>query len=70
MLDAAAIAKRFVCGRMSQLAADGGVIRGGSVVVHGLAAPDSLRLQRVGLGPHRALGCGLFVPHKAIAGLD
>ena len=36
-------------------------------MLHGLSAADSLTVQRAGIGPHRALGCGLFVPHKSAA---
>lgn len=38
-----------------------------SLMLHQLAAQDSLRLQQHGLGPQRLLGCGLFVPHKSTA---
>lgn len=31
-----------------------------------LSPEDSVRLQEAGLGPHRKLGCGLFVPQKGI----
>ncbi|NCA73146.1 MAG: type I-MYXAN CRISPR-associated protein Cas6/Cmx6, partial [Sphingobacteriia bacterium] len=31
-----------------------------------LTREESIRLQREGLGPHRGLGCGLFIPHKGI----
>jgi len=31
-----------------------------------LGPEDSVRLQEQGLGPHRKLGCGLFVPQKGI----
>lgn len=31
-----------------------------------LTPEDSVRLQEEGLGPHRKLGCGLFVPQKGI----
>jgi CRISPR-associated protein Cas6 len=70
MLGAIGIPLRFICGRMSRLGAGDDELAGGSVVVHALAETDSLRLQSAGLGPHRALGCGLFVPHKAIGALD
>jgi hypothetical protein len=26
-----------------------------------------VKVQQLGLGPHRKLGCGLFIPHKGIA---
>ena len=38
-----------------------------SMMLHGLGPEQSLRLQQRGLGPHRLLGCGLFVPHKSAA---
>lgn len=40
---------------------------GYSLMLHGLSAEHSLRAQERGLGLHRKLGCGLFVPHKSIA---
>jgi len=38
-----------------------------SLMLHALPEEQSLRLQRCGLGPHRLLGCGIFVPHKSAA---
>jgi hypothetical protein len=70
MLEAVAMPVRFICGRLARIGVAGRDVCGASVVVHGLRASDSLRLQRTGLGPHRALGCGVFVPHKTIVGLD
>jgi CRISPR-associated protein Cas6 len=37
-------------------------IVGFSLAAHGLSDDDSLRLQRVGIGGRRAMGCGLFNP--------
>jgi hypothetical protein len=34
-------------------------------MLDGLNAAHSLRVLEAGLGPHRRLGCGLFVPHKS-----
>jgi CRISPR/Cas system CSM-associated protein Csm4 (group 5 of RAMP superfamily) len=31
-----------------------------------LKPEESLRLQQQGLGPHRLMGCGIFIPHKGI----
>jgi hypothetical protein len=67
MLEAIGVPARFICGRTSRLRTGERDIEGGSVVVHGLSPADGVRLQHHGLGPHRALGCGLFVPHKPIA---
>lgn len=35
---------------------------GYSLAAHGLSDDDSLRLQNVGIGEHRAMGCGIFNP--------
>lgn len=70
LLDQIAIPRRFICGRLSKLRCGEDELAGASVVLHGLRPVDSLRVQQIGLGPHRALGCGLFVPYKAIAGLE
>jgi hypothetical protein len=43
------------------------VIAGFSLMLHGLSVADSLRVQRAGIGPHRLLGCGIFVPHRSAA---
>jgi CRISPR-associated protein Cas6 len=70
MLDRVSMPRRFICGRLTKLRCGDDELAGASVVLHGLRPADSLRLQQIGLGPHRALGCGLFVPYKAIAGLE
>jgi CRISPR-associated protein Cas6 len=56
-----------IVGRRGELQSDGQRIVGFSLMLHGLTAIESLRVQQRGLGLHRKLGCGLFVPHKAIA---
>lgn len=38
------------------------VIRGFALTLHGLSEDGSLELQERGLGSHRHLGCGFFVP--------
>jgi CRISPR-associated protein Cas6 len=43
-----------------------GPIRTRSLMLANLEIEESLILQRKGLGPHRHLGCGLFIPHKHI----
>lgn len=37
-----------------------------SLMIADLDKATSIALQEVGLGPHRHLGCGIFVPHKGI----
>lgn len=57
----------MIVGRRAELHTDGERLTGFSLMLHGMSAAESLRLQEHGLGRHRKLGCGLFVPHKAIA---
>lgn len=56
-----------VCGKRQSMAVAGGVQPTFSMMLHQLSPQQSLRLQQVGLGPQRLLGCGLFVPHKSAA---
>jgi len=56
-----------VCGKRSQMVVAGQVLETFSLMLHALTPDQSLRLQQSGLGPHRLLGCGVFVPHKSAA---
>lgn len=38
-----------------------------SLMLADLKPEDSIKLQQQGLGEHRHLGCGLFIPHKGIS---
>ncbi|MDO9073010.1 MAG: type I-MYXAN CRISPR-associated protein Cas6/Cmx6 [Rubrivivax sp.] len=62
-LHALDVACRVICGRHQ--VTEGGTLRGFSLMLDGLNAAHSLRVLETGLGPHRRLGCGLFVPHKS-----
>jgi CRISPR-associated protein Cas6 len=76
-LRALAIRGRVICGRRQQregpwsLAGSGQALptrlAGHSLMVDQLGAADAQRLLEHGLGLHRRLGCGLFVPHKSAA---
>lgn len=56
-----------VCGRAGVVHGPEGPLHGYSLLLHGLRAAASLRVQQTGLGAHRLLGCGMFVPHKSAA---
>lgn len=56
-----------IVGRRGELRIAGQVLTGFSLMLHGLSPEASLRVQAHGIGLHRKLGCGLFVPHKSIA---
>ena len=65
-LERLGITKPFVCGRRVHVRMPDGPVAAFSVAVHGLGDAASLSLQATGLGRARAIGCGLFVPHKVI----
>lgn len=62
------ISAKLICGKRRTLNGEGQTIHGFSLVIHDLKPEASLRLQYAGLGEARHLGCGIFVPHKTIAG--
>jgi len=45
-------------------------LTGFGLVLHDLKPQASMQIQRSGLGGARHFGCGIFVPFKAISGLD
>lgn len=61
------VACEFICGKRRALRAGQTELRGYSLMLHNLKLEQSTFLQQVGLGEHRKLGCGIFVPHKSIA---
>ena len=58
--------RKALCGKSLTIATPDGGLECRSLLLADLAPEESLRLQRHGLGPHRTLGCGLFIPHKGI----
>jgi CRISPR-associated protein Cas6 len=57
---------QLITGKARELRTADGPVRGFSLMLHGLGPTASLAVQEAGLGAHRALGCGLFVPHKSV----
>ena len=57
----------LIVGRRGQLPLGNQHVTGYSLMLHGLSAAESLTAQTHGVGLHRKLGCGLFVPHKSVA---
>jgi CRISPR-associated protein Cas6 len=68
-LDQMGVPCRPICGRRQVLDLDGAPLTGFSLMLDGLSAAGSLRVLEAGLGGHRRLGCGLFVPHRSAAAL-
>jgi len=66
LLDEMGIDTRFICGRRQTITTDAGPVAGYSLMLHGLPIEHAIRVQQVGLGSNRLLGCGIFIPHKSI----
>lgn len=58
--------KKVLCGKEHAFKTDQGSLRVRSFFVADLPRADAVRLQEVGMGPHRRLGCGIFIPHKTL----
>jgi CRISPR-associated protein Cas6 len=61
------VRSQVICGKRQQRDWPAGALTTFSLMLHGLTQVDSLLLQERGLGRHRLLGCGIFVPHKSAA---
>jgi len=59
--------RKLLCGQAHRVRSPAGELHTRSLMIADLAPHDSIVLQEHGLGEGRALGCGLFVPHKSIA---
>lgn len=66
-LAALGIVGERVCGMHQVLSLTNGVVNTFSLMLHALPPDQSLHLQHRGIGPHRLLGCGIFIPHKSAA---
>lgn len=58
--------KKALCGRTTGITTPDGPLYTRSLMLADLTPGQSLRLQEEGLGEHRHLGCGLFLPMKGI----
>lgn len=58
--------RKLLCGISHLITTPAESIFTRSLMVAGLNPAQSVRLQQQGLGPGRAIGCGLFIPHKGI----
>jgi len=58
--------RKALCGKTTLLTTPDGILRTRSLMLSDLAPAESVHLQQKGLGPHRRMGCGIFIPHKGI----
>jgi len=67
MLSQMGISSRFICGRLQRVFDGRDTVSGYSLLLHSLPLEHAIHMQQQGLGAHRKLGCGIFIPHKSIA---
>ena len=60
---------RAICGRRHVVTFNAADLTGFSLMLDGLSPSDSMHVLEAGLGRHRRLGCGVFVPHRSAAAL-
>jgi CRISPR-associated protein Cas6 len=58
--------RKALCGKAVSLHTPQGPLHTRSLMLANLSVEESLRLQERGLGSHRQMGCGIFLPHKGI----
>ena len=58
--------RKMLAGKERQIVIPDGVLHTRSLMLADLEQEESVRLQQHGLGSHRHLGCGLFLPQKGI----
>ncbi|VAX14381.1 hypothetical protein MNBD_GAMMA24-2220 [hydrothermal vent metagenome] len=58
--------RKMLAGRERQIVTPAGTLHTRSLMLADLEPEESVRLQQRGLGTHRHLGCGLFLPQKGI----
>ncbi len=59
-------ARKLLCGIGHAFEANGETVETRSLMIADLDKASSVALQEIGIGPHRHMGCGIFVPHKGI----
>lgn len=67
LLAALGIEAKTVAGKARAMTVAGKRLEGYSLMLYGMDADASLRLQHGGLGSGRKFCCGIFVPHKSVA---
>jgi len=58
--------RKLLCGRAHALQHPDGDLYTRSIMLADLELEETVILQQQGIGQHRKIGCGLFIPHKGI----
>lgn len=59
--------KKMLCGMETDIALNDAILKTRSLMIAELSVANSILLQQQGLGSHRWMGCGIFLPHKDIS---
>lgn len=62
--------KKMMAGLQRSISTPDGTIHTRSLMVANLRKVESVTLQEQGIGEHRLLGCGLFLPQKGVESVD
>ncbi|CAC9438602.1 FIG01199507: hypothetical protein [uncultured Gammaproteobacteria bacterium] len=62
--------KKMMAGLKRKISMPEGAIHTRSLMIADLRKAESVKLQEVGIGKHRLLGCGLFLPQKGIESVN
>ncbi len=62
--------KKMLCGKTHSIKTPNGILTTRSLMIADLDSETSIKIQQLGLGKKRELGCGLFLPHKGIKSLN
>lgn len=57
---------KILCGLAHTISVDTAHLQAKSVLISDIAPRESVVIQESGLGEHRLLGCGIFLPHKSL----
>ncbi|NOZ53212.1 MAG: type I-MYXAN CRISPR-associated protein Cas6/Cmx6 [Gammaproteobacteria bacterium] len=58
--------RKMLCGKETLMRTPHGLLKPRSLMLADLKYEESIVLQQNGLGVHRMMGCGIFLPHKGI----
>jgi CRISPR-associated protein Cas6 len=58
--------RKLLCGRTHSLKHPEGDLHTRSIMLADLELEEAITLQQQGIGQHKKIGCGLFMPHKGI----
>lgn len=62
--------KKMLCGKKHTIATPDYSFIARNLMIADLDSDTSIKIQQLGLGKYKELGCGLFIPHKGIKSLN